>query len=84
MSQSVFGFLDAADDGALQAGGVGSFDVQQVVVEEEDAGGVAAERADDVIESVAVGFDPAGQVRDEAVLEERAEAELVFDPGPVQ
>ena len=84
MSQSVFGFLDAADDGALQAGGVGGFDIKQVVVEEEDAGGVAAERVDDVLESVAVGFDPAGQVRNEAVLEERAEAELVFDPGPVQ
>jgi hypothetical protein len=45
--------------------------------------GSQPERVDDVLESVAVGFDPAGQVRNEAVLEERAEAELVFDPGPV-
>ena len=32
----------------------------------------------------AVGLDPAGQVRDEAVLEESAEAELAFDAGPMQ
>jgi hypothetical protein len=38
----VFGFGDAADDGALHADGLGGFDVHLVVVQEEDAGGVAA------------------------------------------
>ena len=33
----MFGFGDAADDGALHADGLGGFDVHLVVVQEEDA-----------------------------------------------
>jgi hypothetical protein len=42
-TEGLFGFFDAAGQGALHAGGVGGFDVQQVVVEKEDAAGVAAQ-----------------------------------------
>ena len=84
LAEGLFRFGDASYQRALHADGLGGFDVQQVVVQEEDAGGVAAERADDMLECVRVGFDPAGQMRDEAVLEQRAEAELVLDAGPVQ
>ena len=83
-AERLFGAFDAADDGALHADGAGGFDVHQVVVEEEDAGGVAAERTDDVLEGVGVRLDLAGEVRNEAMLEQSAEPELVDDAIPVQ
>ena len=67
MAQGVFGAFDAADERGLHANVAGCFDVHEVVVEEEDAGGIAAERADDVLEG-----DPS-EILDQVIAHYNAE-----------